>query len=141
MGSDAAKSNLPILDIPTTDEEDDIGLTPLTRPGTPLTISTKQRLRPHEILIPPPAGKDDFQMQWQLSPSSPDLLDKNIFMPRTLTRSRTVPESLVTAGTIQFEETMPGDLVFEPEKLIRLRRWILAIAIGAFIPRNSRTGS
>ena len=79
MSSDAPKSNLPTLEIPITDEEDDIGLTPLTRPGTPLIISTKPRLRPHEIFVPPSADKDDFQVQLQLSPSSSDLLDKNIF--------------------------------------------------------------
>ena len=41
MSSEAPKSNLPTLEIPITDEEDDIGLTPLTRPGTPLIIGTK----------------------------------------------------------------------------------------------------
>lgn len=132
MDSDAPKRNLPILEVPTAEEEEDIGLTPLTRPGTPLVIGTKPRLRPHEILVSPPTGKDDFQLQW-LSPSSSDLLDKNIFTPRTLTPSRTVPESLVTAATIKFEDTMLEDLVFEPEKLVRLRRWILTIAVGEFI--------
>ena len=130
MGSDAPKSNLPILEIPITDEEDDIGLTPLTRPGTPLIINAKPRLRPHEILVPPPTGKDDFRTQWWLSPSSPDLLDRNIFSPRTLTRSKTVPKPLATAGTIKFEETMVEDLVFESERLVRLRRWILTIVVG-----------
>jgi len=134
MSSGASKGNLRILDIPITDEEDDIGLTPLTRPGTPLIIGAKPRLRPHEILVPPPTGKDDFRMQWGLSPSSPDLLDKNIFTPRTLSRSKTVPEPLATAGTINFEDTMIEDLVFEPEKLVRLRRWILALVVGAFAP-------
>ena len=133
MSSDAPKSNLPTLEIPITDEEDDIGLTPLTRPGTPLIIGTKPRLRPHEIFSPPPTDKDDFQVQLRLSPSSSDLLDKNIFTPRTLTRSRTVPEPLVTTTTIKFEDTMTEDLVFEPERLIRLRRWILTIVVGAFI--------
>lgn len=132
MNSDAPKSNLPSLELPATEEEDDIGLTPLTRPGTPLIIGTKPRLRPHEILVPPPTGKDDFQTQWRLSPSSSDLLDKNIFTPRTLPRSRTVPEPLATATSIKFEDIMTEDLVFEPAKLVRLRRWILTIVIGAF---------
>ena len=141
MNSDTSQSGLPILEIPITDEEDDIGLTPLTRPGTPLIIGTKPRLRPHEILVPPPIGKDDFQTQWRLSPSSPDLLDGNIFSPRAIARSKTVPGPLAAAPRIKFEETMIEDLVFEPEKLVRLRRWILAIAVGAFVPRNSKTGS
>jgi len=132
MNSDTPRSNPPILEIPATEEEDDIGLTPLTRPGTPLIIGTKLRLRPHEILVPPPTDKDDFQTQWRLSPSSSDLLDKNIFTPRTLPRSRTVPEPLATATSINFEDTMTEDLVFEPEKLVRLRRWILTIVVGAF---------
>ena len=133
MDTDAPKRDIPILEIPITEEEEDIGLTPLTRPGTPLIIGTKPRLRPHEILVPPPTGKDDFQPQW-LSPSSSNLLDKNIFTPRTLTRSRTLPESLVTAATIQFEDTMLEDLVFEPEKLVRLRRWVRR---GGFPERRS----
>ena len=137
MSSDTPKNNLPILAIPITDEEEDIGLTPLTRPGTPLIINSKPRLRPNEILVPPPTGKDDFQTQWWLSPSSPDLLDRNIFSPRTLTRSKTVPKPLVTTDTIKFEETTVEDLVFEPERLTRLRRWILSIIVGAFVP-NSR---
>ena len=132
MSSEAPKSNLPTLEIPITDEEDDIGLTPLTRPGTPLIISTKPRLRPHEIFVPPPTDKDDFQVQLRVSPSS-DLLDKNIFTPRTLTRSRTAPEPLVTTTAIKFEDTMTEGLVFEPERLIRLRRWILTVVVGVFI--------
>ena len=132
MSSDTPKSNLEILEIPITDEEDDIGLTPLTRPGTPLIIGTKGRLRPHEIFVPPPSSKDDFQKQWRLSPSSPDLLDKNIFTPRTLARSRTLPGPLSTATTMKFEDPMIEDLVFESEKLVRLRRWILTIVIGEF---------
>ena len=140
MTSNASKSNLTVLEIPVTEEEDDIGLTPLTRPGTPLIIGTKPRLRPHEILVPPPTGKD-FQTQWRLSPSSPDLLDRNIFTPRTLTRSNTVPRPLATADTTKFEETMIEDLVFEPEKLVRLRRWILTIVVGALSLRSSKTGS
>lgn len=132
MSSDAPKINLPILEIPIIDEEDDIGLTPLTRPGTPLIIGTKPRLQPHEIFIPPPTGKDDFQMQRRLSPSSSDLLDKNISTPVILTRSRTVPEPPVTAATIKFEDTMLEDLIFEPEKLVRLRRWILTVVVGEF---------
>ena len=123
-----------------TDEEDDIGLTPLTRPGTPLIIGTKPRLRPHEIMVPPPAAKDESQMQWRLSPSSSDLLDKNIFTPRTLTRSRTAPEPLVTAATTKFEETTIEDLGFEPEKLVRLRRWILTIVVGALAPEARKWG-
>ena len=121
------------LDIPFSDEEDDIGLTPLTRSGTPLIFSPKTRLRPHEILLPSPTGKDDLQAPWLLSPSSSNLLDKNIFTPRTLTRSRTVPGPLVTStSTINFKDTVIEDLVFEPEKLVLLRRWILTIAVGAF---------
>ena len=132
MSSDTSNSNLPIPEVPTTDEEDDIGLTPLTRPGTPLIIDTKPQLRPHEIFMPPPTGKD-FQTQWRLSPSSPDLLDGNIFSPRTLARSKTVHGPLATTTRIKFEETMIEDLVFEPEKLVRLRRWILTIVVGAFV--------
>ncbi|KAF9647157.1 DUF1630-domain-containing protein [Thelephora ganbajun] len=71
-------------------------------------------------------------MQWRPSSPSSDLLDKNIFTPRTLTRSKTVPEPLVTAATIKFEDTTVEDLVFEPEKLTRLRRWILTIAVVDF---------
>ena len=137
MSSDAPKSNPPILEIPITDEEDDIGLTPLTRPGTPLVIGTKPRLRPHEILVPPPTGKDDFQMQWGLSPSSSDLLDKNIFTPRALTRSRTLPD---TAASIKFGETMIEDLVFEPEKLVRLRHWVLTLVVGEFASYTRKLG-
>ena len=140
MSSDTSKNNLPILEIPITDEEDDIGLTPLTQPGTPLIFGNKARLRPHEILVPPPSGKDDFQTQWRLSPSSSDLLDKNIFTPRTLTRSRTLPGPLSTATTIKFEDTMIEDLVFEPEKLVRLRRWILTIAVGESTTQPRKPG-
>lgn len=132
MNSDACKDNLPILKVPVSDEEDDIGLTPLSRPGTPLIIGNKPRLRPHEILVPPPSVKDGFQTPLLLSQSSSDLLDKNIFTPRTLARSRTVPEPLVTAATIKFNDTTIEGLVFEPQKLDRLRRWILTIAVGAF---------
>lgn len=131
MSSDVRKHNLPILKTPLSDEEDDIGLTPLTRPGTPLIIGTT-RLRPHEILVSPSNGKDGFQPQLLLSSSSSDLLDKNIFTPRTLPRSRTVPEPLVSAATIKFEDARIEGLVFEPQKLVRLRRWILAIVIGVF---------
>lgn len=131
MSSDEPKDNPPALTIPLSDEEDDIGLTPLTRPGTPLLIGTKPRLRPHEILVPPPTGKDELQAPWLLSQPSSDLLDKNIFSPRTLTRSRTVPGPLVTAATVTFKDTTTEDLVFEPEKLVRLRRWILTIVVGA----------
>lgn len=124
---------MPILDISVSDEEDDIGLTPLsTRPGTPLIIGTKPRLRSHETPVPPPTGKDDFQTQRLLSPSSSDLLDKNTFNPRSPTRSRTFPGPLVKAATIKFEDAMIEDLVFEPQKLVRLRRWILTIAAGVF---------
>ena len=141
MSSDASMNNLPILEAPTTDEEEDIGLTPLTRPGTPLIIGNKPRLRPHEILVPPSTGKDDFQTEWRLSPSSPDLLDGNIFSPRTLTRSKTLPGPVVTAVTrIKFEETMVEELVFEPEKLFRLRRWVLSIVVGAFAPETQKLG-
>jgi hypothetical protein len=132
MSSDVCENNLPILKIPLSDEEDDIGLTPLTRPGTPLINGTKTRLRPHEILVSPPSNKDGFQPRLLLSSSSSDLLDKNIFAPRTPTRSRTVPEPLVTAATIKFEDTRIGDLDFEPQKLVLLRRWILTIVVGAF---------
>jgi hypothetical protein len=134
MSSSAFRSNPPILEIPLSDEEDDIGLTPLTRPGTALIIGKKPRLRPHEILVPTPTGKDDLQTPWLLSASSSDLLDKNIFTTRTLTRSRTFPEPLVTAASGKFEDTMVEDLAFEPEKLVRLRRWILAIAVGMSAP-------
>ena len=130
MSSDVSESSLGVLEISLSDEEDDIGLTPLTRPGTPLIIGNNQRLRPHEILVPPHTAKDDFQPPWLSSPSSSDLLEKNIFSQRTLTRSRTVPAPLVTATTVKFEDTMMEALVFEPEKLVRLRRWILAIAVG-----------
>lgn len=133
MNSNECKSDLPIFKILVSDEEDDIGLTPLTRPGSPLIIGTKPRLRPHEILVPPPTDEDDFQTQRLLSSSSSDLLDKNIFTSRTLNRSRTVPEPLVSAASIKFKESVIEDLVFEPEKLVCLRRWILAIVVGVFI--------
>ena len=138
MNSKASKSNPPKLSVPVSDEEDDIGLTPLTRPGTPLIIGTKARLRPHEILVPSHASKDDLQTPWLLSSSSPDLLEKNIFSPRTLTRSNTVPTPLATAATTKFEDTMIEDLVFEPEKLVRLRRWILTIVIGTSATQPSK---
>ena len=137
MGSDAFKSDLRPQGVPTTDEEEDIGLTPLTRPGTPLIIGSNPRLRTHEIPVPPSTGKDEFQPQWQLSPSSPDLLDRNIFSPRTLTRSKTLPGPLVTAASVKLEETMIEDL--EPERLARLRRWILTIVVGAFASRGPKT--
>jgi len=140
MGSNASDSSLGVLKISLSDEEDDIGLTPLTRPGTPLIIGSKQRLRPHEIIVPPHTAKDDFQPPWLSSPSSSDLLEKNIFSPRTLTRSRTVPAPLVTATTIKFEDTMMEALVFEPEKLVRLRRWILAIEVGTHATQHPKLG-
>jgi hypothetical protein len=130
MNSEESKDNPPVLMIPLSDEEEDIGLTPLTRPGTPLIIGTKQRLRPHEILVSPPTSKEDSQTPWPLSQSASDLLDKNIFSPRTLSRSSTVREPLVTATTIKLEDTTIEDLVFEPEKLVRLRRWLLTIVVG-----------
>ena len=134
MNSDACKNNLPVLNIQVSDEEDDIGLTPLTRPrGTPLIIGTgKPRLRSNEIFAPPPAGKDGLHMQRSLSPSSSELLDKNVFTPRSHTLSRTVPEPLITSATVKFEDTAIEDLAFEPERLARLRRWILTIVIGMF---------
>lgn len=130
MSSNACKNNLPILNIQVSDEEEDIGLTPLAR--SPLIIGTKSRLRPHEIPISPPASKDDLQTRLLLSPSSPDLLDKNTLTPRTLSRSKTFPKPLVTAATIKFEHTMINDLVFEPQKLVHLRRWILTIVVGMY---------
>ena len=39
MNSGASASNLPILQISITDEEDDLDLTPLSRPGTPNTVA------------------------------------------------------------------------------------------------------
>ena len=132
MSADTLKSTPPILEIPIADEEDDIGLTPLTRPGTPLIIGTKPRLRPQEILVPSPISRGDSQTPWLQSPSSPDLLDRNILPPRTLTRSKTVSGPVVTAATTKPEEIMIEDLDFEPEKLVRLRRWILTVALGGF---------
>lgn len=141
MSSVACKDNVPIPNIPVSDEEEDIGLTPLTRPGTPLIIGPKSRSRPHEILVPSPTSKDDFPAQWSLSSSSSDLLDKNIFTPRTLPRSGTLPEPLVTTAAIKFEDTMVEDLVFEPQKLICLRRWILTVVVGVLTVKRSKLGA
>jgi hypothetical protein len=98
------------------DDEDDIGLTSISRPSTPL-------VRPGRLLLP----QNDTAL---VSPSSPDLLDRVIFSPRTLTRSRTLPT--VTTNT-RVEEDLLDKLILEPDRVIKLRRWILGLAIGGSV--------
>src|SRR6202041_2773405 len=69
------------------EEEDDIGLTPITRPSTPL-IPPRARFRPPDLVFTNDGY--DILITPLASPSSPDLLDRVIFSPRTLTRSKTL---------------------------------------------------
>lgn len=65
----------------------------------------------------------------QLSPSSPDLTTTSPVHPtRTLSRSQTLPHRSPTSAQAKIP-TLEG-VTFDPEKLIRMRCWVSALAIG-----------
>ena|ERR1700719_2667844 len=108
-------------------EEADIGeSTPSLDSATQTNKSTKIRARPVSLR----------RLSIWRSPSSPNFKAEHDIVgspasPTGLTRSKTLPR---TPGL----GAVPGELVLGHELIVKLRRWILALVIGAYALSTSR---
>lgn len=115
------------------DEEDDIGLTNLSSRSFGTAMHTPpRRSRPSLIKI----SRHSSTHSPLKSPSSPSLskdFQSGAASSRRLSRSNTLPKLATEHGEFSLETFGLENLAMGNDKVVKLRRWIHALAIGLFI--------